>query len=96
MLKNDINTSLDLLAEKARVRELVPSELQEYLSGEDDIWELTYPVTDYPTKVKSQNFDKVETVEGTLQGIKGQYLIFDEGKVFNVRRHTGYLVSLEA
>ena len=50
---------------------------------------LDYPVEAYPEKVKSLNFDKTPEVAGTLQGIKGQYLIFDTG-VLNVRKFGGY------
>lgn len=52
-----------------------------------------YPVLEYPTKVKSFNFDKNPLVEGTLQGIKGQYLILDEG-VINLRKFAGYKVAI--
>jgi len=56
---------------------------------------LRYPVESYPQKVTALNLDKTPTVEGTLRGIKGQYLIFDSG-VLNIRKHTGYRVSVEA
>ncbi len=95
MLKNDLATDVDLAAEKARAAEYLPADLQLYLVEEDDIAELVYPVQAYPPKVKSVTFDKVDRIEGTLQGIKGQYLIFDDHRVFNVRRHTGYLVELD-
>ena len=45
--------------------------------------------------LEPKNFDKQSEIEGRLWGIKGQYLIFDDGRVFNVRRHNGYLVTLE-
>ncbi|PLW82632.1 DUF2797 domain-containing protein [Kineobactrum sediminis] len=54
---------------------------------------IDYPVLEYPTKVKSFNFDKTPTVAGTLQGIKGQYLILDTG-VINLRKFGGYQVAL--
>ena len=41
--------------------------------------QITYPVLEYPEKVSSLNLDKTPTVGGTLNGIKGQYLIFDSG-----------------
>lgn len=56
-------------------------------------FDFKYPVTEYPSKVSSFNFDKEPTVSGKLQGIKGQYLIFDTG-VINIRRFTGYQVSI--
>ncbi|EQC48734.1 DUF2797 domain-containing protein [Bacteriovorax sp. DB6_IX] len=60
---------------------------------EEDITHIEYPVLEYPTKVKSLGFDKNPIIEGTLQGIKGQYLIFDTG-VVNMRKHAGYHLEL--
>ena len=61
---------------------------------DEDLVDITYPVEEYPEKVKSFNFDKTPEVEGILKGIKGQYLILDSG-VLNIRKFTGYNVSLE-
>ena len=55
----------------------------------------TYPVNEYPSKVVSHNLDKQPLLEGTLMGVKGQYLIFDSA-VINVRKYTGHVVRLEA
>lgn len=55
----------------------------------------TYPVRSYPTKVKSFNLDKDPVAGGNLEGIKGQYLIFDSG-VINLRKYTGYQVEVSA
>ena len=54
---------------------------------------ISYPVLEYPVKVKSVNLDKTPGVRGTLMGIKGQYLIFDTG-VINMRKYGGYQLSL--
>ncbi len=62
---------------------------------DEEIVALHYPVAQYPTKIASHNFDKNPVVEGTLQGIKGQYLIFDTG-VINIRKFTGYEVEVDA
>lgn len=56
---------------------------------------IDYPVQHYPVKVKSFNFDKAPLVSGILQGIKGQYLIFDNG-VINIRKFSGYEVEVSA
>ena len=56
--------------------------------------EINFPVLQFPEKVKSLNFDKQPIVEGVLQGIKGQYLMFDTG-VLNIRKFGGYHVHLE-
>ena len=103
MLKGD-HENIDL---KARADALVP-EIEARLSDlrrtfgastvqriNEKIIDLHYPVAAYPTKISSHNFDKHPVVEGTLQGIKGQYLIFDSG-VINVRKFTGYEVEVTA
>ncbi len=95
MLKNVLAEDIDIHAEKARMNSLLPEDLQQYLSPNDDLTEITYPVHTFPTKVKSLSFDKLNEVEGVLEGIKGQYLLLDEGRVLNIRKHTGYLVEFE-
>jgi hypothetical protein len=57
--------------------------------------EISYPVLQYPAKPVSLNLDKTPLIEGTLLGIKGQYLILDTG-VLNVRNLTSYHVRLSA
>lgn len=94
MLKNDIDESIDLLEEKWTLEEQLPGDILDFFSEDETLWELNYPVLEYPEKVKSLTFDKVPVVEGILKGIKGQYLIFEGGQVFNVRRHTGYHVEI--
>ena len=60
----------------------------------EDIVDLHFPVEQYLTKITSFNFDKTPEVSGQLMGIKGQYLIFDNG-VINIRKFTSYHVSLQ-
>ena len=95
MLKNVLATEVNLLSEKKRIRALLPEDLKDFASDNNEIIEINYPVEAYPEKVKSMNLDKLPQLEGVLQGIKGQYLILDGGRVMNVRKHTGYLVDLE-
>ena len=70
-------------------------ELQSYTSSMNEIIEINYPVNKYPEKVKSLSFDKINSIQRKLWGIKGQYLIFDTGEVINIRKHTGYSIILE-
>ncbi len=51
-----------------------------------------YPVLEYPAKVTAINLDKTPQTEGTLLGIKGQYLILDTG-VLNMRKYGGYEIA---
>ena len=61
---------------------------------DEEVVEIRYPVSQYPEKVKSLNFDKQAQIEGSLMGIKGQYLILDCG-VLNIRKFSGYNIDVE-
>lgn len=75
----------------AEVREKYGNDAVEVL--EDTTTSIRYPVTKHPDKIVSHNFDKQPLVTGILQGIKGQYLIFDTG-VINIRKFTAYEVEV--
>lgn len=94
MLKNEIDTSIDLVEEKWSLEECLPGDIISYFSEDDYITQINYPVDEYPFKVKSLSFDKTPVIEGVLVGIKGQYLIFDGGEVLNIRKHTSYHIEI--
>ena len=94
MLTNEI-VSLDLLSEKLKIEQLLPAEVQEFFHLEkDDLYEMHYPVFHYPKKINSLSLEKTPNFTGKLIGIKGQYLMFEDGTVFNIRSSEGYVVSL--
>ncbi len=95
MLKNQLIEGVELTDKKQEMITHLPPELHEYVSDNNDITEIPYPVNEYPEKVKSLGFDKQEEISGRLWGIKGQYLMFDDGTVLNIRKHNGYLVEIE-
>ncbi len=64
------------------------------LPGEEVMY-IEYPVLEYPRKVSALNFDKTPCIEGTLMGIKGQYLILSTG-VLNIRKFAGYEIEFTA
>ena len=94
MLKNLTDESIDLEEEKWSCYELLPSDLQQYFVEDDTIYNFIYPSEKHPTKISSINLQKTAAIEGVLTGIKGQYLIFDNEYVFNVRRHTSFEIEL--
>ncbi|MNF18467.1 hypothetical protein D3C80_2225630 [compost metagenome] len=55
---------------------------------------MNYPVLQHPKKVTGLNLEKTPNFAGKLVGIKGQYLIFEDGTVFNVRSFEGYVVGM--
>jgi hypothetical protein len=95
MLTNDI-VFTDLIKEREKLQSLLPDEVQEYFHLEkNDLYEMNYPVLEYPSKINSLSLDKTPNYSGKLIGIKGQYLIFEDGTVFNIRSNEGYIVRLE-
>jgi hypothetical protein len=95
MLKNEV-PDLDIIKERQSLKYLIPKEVQEFYDpNKNELFQLQYPVLQYPKKVTSLNLDKSPNFTGKLSGIKGQYLIFEEGTVFNVRTFEGYVVKIE-
>jgi hypothetical protein len=102
MLKGQVD-ELDLLAERDHLLAQAQEDIQaleqqlglQAVQTLDDAQPLAidYPVLEYPSKVVSFNLEKTPLIEGTLMGIKGQYLIFDTG-VINMRKYAGYQISL--
>jgi hypothetical protein len=95
MLTGSGPDGIDLPTEKKRISQLVPEDLKVFLTEDSNVTELAYPVDQYPEKVKSLNFDKDPQVSGVLNGIKGQYLMFNDNRVINIRKFGGYLVRLQ-
>ena len=94
MLTNTYD-AVDLVQEKAKVQAWLPDEVREYFSLEkNEIIAMHYPVAAYPTKVNSLNLDKTPFYQGQLIGVNGQYLLFQDGTVFNVRSYEGYVVQI--
>lgn len=89
---------VDLRAEGDRLFQLLresspESELAGVAVDDAEPVKIEYPVSEYPAKVVSHNLDKQPEVEGTLLGVKGQYLIFDTG-VINMRKYAGYCLAV--
>ena len=95
MLKNEVATNIDLLAEKEKALGLLSAELRKYAEPDNIITQIEYPVIEYPQKLNSLSFDKQPLISGILKGIKGQYFIFDEGNVLNIRKHNGYRLEIK-
>lgn len=95
MLTNDI-LDLNLGEEREKLKEFLPEEVKPYYLANNEELEIKFPVLEFPAKIKTLNLSKTLFYEGVLKGIKGQYLIFDDGTVFNVRGHEGFVVELKA
>ncbi|GAB5401592.1 MAG: DUF2797 domain-containing protein [Aureisphaera sp.] len=93
MLKNEIE-DVDLIEWRSKLKGFIPEETSDYFLDRNGETHLEFPVKGYPEKPKSLNLDKTPDYTGTLKGIKGQYLIFEDDTVFNVRANEGYKVQV--
>ncbi|WP_435264197.1 DUF2797 domain-containing protein [Tenacibaculum sp. nBUS_03] len=93
MLKNDIEDE-SLVSWQEKLREFIPEEAKAYFIENNKETNIKFPVKKYPLKPKSLNLKKQESYEGKLVGIKGQYFIFEDDTVFNVRANEGLVVKI--
>ena len=94
MLKNDLKDE-DLVEWRQKLKGFIPDEAKEYFIENNRETHLEFPVLQYPEKPKSLNLSKTPSYKGVLKGIKGQYLIFEDQTVFNVRANEGLVVKIE-
>ncbi|HHM01474.1 MAG TPA: DUF2797 domain-containing protein [Caldithrix abyssi] len=95
MLKNEIGDT-DLFELREQLKAYIPEEARPYfLESNVHLTRIEYPVTSWPHKVVSLNLSKTPEFRGRLNGIKGQYLIFENNVVFNVRSNEGTVVALD-
>jgi len=93
MLKNEIADE-DLMEWRNKLKQYIPDEAKEYFVENNTETHMEFPVLQYPKKLKSLNIAKHLNYEGVLKGIKGQYLIFEDDTVFNVRSNEGLVVTI--
>ncbi|WP_127845121.1 DUF2797 domain-containing protein [Psychroflexus aestuariivivens] len=94
MLKNEIEDK-NLAETRDVLKEFIPDEAKPYFLDESEEIHINFPVLEYPTKLKSLNLEKNNNFKGKLKGIKGQYLIFENGVVFNIRNSEGLVIDFE-
>ncbi|WP_397364771.1 DUF2797 domain-containing protein [Olleya sp. R77988] len=94
MLKNDIKDE-NLIEWRDKLKQYIPDEAKPYFIDNNEETNITFPVLQYPEKPKSLNFGKTKHYKGVLKGIKGQYLIFEDNTVCNIRSNEGFVVSID-
>ncbi|MDA3820011.1 MAG: DUF2797 domain-containing protein [Candidatus Delongbacteria bacterium] len=86
---------IDLKKKKLEMSERLPDDLKDFISLDDRIERFIYPGQYDFDNIQQINLDKEDEFTGKLIAVRGQYLIFEQGMAFNVRKHNGYLVKLE-
>lgn len=94
MLKTSQST-VELENEREKAFKKLPVEYSEMAKSNNfSTFKINYPVLKYPVKPKSLNIIKEKSFTNELVGIKGQYLIFKDETVFNIRSNEGVVISL--
>lgn len=94
MLKGVCTAKRTLIEMKEVLKSELPDALKEYFITDNTLTHIQYPVDEYPLKINALSFDKTPDIQGTLKGIKGQYLMLDNGRVINMRKFGGYEVEV--
>ena len=94
MLKNVFTNDMSLEEKREELIECIPPEFEDFICFDEEVVDIEFPVIQYPEKVKSMKLDKVPEINKRLTGIKGQYLIFEDNTVMNLRSHTAYRITL--
>ena len=93
MLKNEVEDE-NLVDWRTKLEQYIPEEAKTYFIENNTETNLVFPVLQYPIKPKSLKLEKAIEYSGKLKGIKGQYLIFEDQTVFNVRSKEGLYVGI--
>jgi len=93
MLKNEIKDE-NLTEWRDKLKPHIPEEALPYFIDNNQETHIEFPVLQYPEKPKSLNFGKTAYYKGVLKGIKGQYLIFEDNTVCNIRSNEGFVVEI--
>ncbi|MCH7785540.1 MAG: DUF2797 domain-containing protein [Bacteroidetes bacterium] len=93
MLKNEIE-DVDLIEWRNKLKTYIPKEALTYFLENNTETQIKFPVLQYPAKPKSLNLEKTPSYKGVLKGIKGQYLLFEDDTVFNIRSNEGRVVNI--
>mgnify|MGYP001168956964 CR=1 FL=1 len=93
MLTNNIEEG-NIIDIKKDALDILGSEFKDYFKTDNKVVKFNYYRENQIDSVKSASLKKTDTIEGKLIGIKGQYLIFEDSTVFNVRSNEGYKVDI--
>jgi hypothetical protein len=94
LMLRDVGYEALLSAREQALAEVDPA-LREYMLREEEPLRLAYPLPPVPPKLVNVQLDKLDEIDGRLLGVKGQYLVWADGRVLNVRNHSGYHVEIE-
>ncbi|WGH27225.1 MAG: DUF2797 domain-containing protein [Candidatus Shikimatogenerans bostrichidophilus] len=98
MLINNFNKKkflLLILKKKKKIKKLlINNNYYKFFIENNKIYKFYYPIKKYPKKIKNIQLNKYKIIKSKLNGIKGQYLIFKNNNVLNIRNHMGNIIDI--
>jgi len=96
MLKQEYVNHVDLPALKDTISKGLPEEYSNKVITDHAIYDFRYPrMPSFEVITKSISLDKNPIMTTVLRGIKGQYLLLEDG-VLNIKKHSGYWVEFSS
>lgn len=95
MLTNNFKKNINLFKIKNLLINNYLNKYKKYIIENNKIYTFKYPIKKYPKHIKLIKLDKLKIIKIKLKGIKGQYLIFNNNYVLNIRNHIGYNINLK-
>ncbi len=87
-----VQSGENLADEARRAATFFPDDVAHFFTPDGEEVTLQYPADKVP-KVTSVKLEAYQRLEGVLAGIRGQYLLFSDGRVINIRAHEGAHVT---
>jgi hypothetical protein len=85
----------DLLQQFQALKNYLPEQVKPYIIESPSPMAFNFPYTPEGRLGNRLSLSSEKTLTADLRGIKGQYLIFEDFSVFNVRSYEGYVVGLD-
>ncbi len=90
----DVQGTANLEQLAMQLGSFLPASMQSYLASGEKTHQFAYPVLEYPKTVNSIKLEDEPNIDSKLVGIRGQYFIFEGGRVINIRKYTGFDVRI--
>ena len=91
MLSNEID-GRDLEKEAIKSQDFFPDHLRKYFKSNGKEQEILFDCSFFDKKISSVILKGKSEIEGELFGLRGQYLLFADGRVINIRSHEGQIL----
>jgi len=90
-----LTSNIDLQNERKKIEQYIDFELLEYFKNHEFVeLIINYPFHTLLNKILTTKLENNVLSNKRLIGIKGQYLIFEDNSVLNIRNHEGFKIKI--